>query len=78
MKVIQHIHWVGTFTGLHFNIDKTIAFNCEIVGERILVGVSTRYTPVKYLGAFLGLGDLTKLKKKGTQKCYGKKGDCTW
>ncbi len=61
VKVIQHIHWVGTFTGLHLNIDKTIAFNCEIVGERIIARVSTRNTPVKYLGVFLGLGDLTKL-----------------
>ena len=60
-KVIEHIHWVGTFTGLSLNVNKTIAFNCEIVGKKILAEVSTRSTPVKYLGAFLGLGDLTKL-----------------
>ncbi len=71
-KVIQHIHWVGTFTGLHLNIDKTITFNSEIVGERILAGVSTRNTPVKYLGAFLGLGDLTKLNfEQPLRKAHG-------
>ena len=71
-KVIEHIYWVGTFTGLYLNVNKTIAFNCELVGKRILVGVSTRNTPVKYLGAFLGLRDLTKLNfEQPLRKAHG-------
>ncbi len=26
-RVLWHINWVGTFTGLHLNLDKTIAFD---------------------------------------------------
>ena len=71
-KVIQHIHWVGTFTGLSLNINKTITFNSEIIGKRILTEVSTRNTPVKYLEAFLGLGDLMKLNfEQPLRKAHG-------
>ena len=50
--VIEHIIWVGSFTGLHLNLDKTLAFNSQTIGERIVAGVSVWNTPVKYLGAF--------------------------
>ncbi len=29
-KVLKHIQWVGTFTGLELNLAKTIAFNPQI------------------------------------------------
>ncbi len=56
--VIEHIIWVGSFTGLHLDLDKILAFNSQTIGERIVAGVSVQNMPVKYLGAFLGLGDL--------------------
>ena len=58
---MEHIQWVGTFTGLELNLQKTIAFNSAAVGEVLVAGVSVRSTPVKYLGAFLGLGDLSQM-----------------
>ena len=56
-KIIEHILYVGSFTGLSLNMEKTIAFNYQINGKHIVHG----FTLVKYLGAFLGQGDLSKL-----------------
>ncbi len=60
-KVLKHIQWVGTFTGLELNLAKTIAFNPHAIGSMIQDGVAVCCAPVKYLGAYLGLGDLSKL-----------------
>ncbi len=60
-KVLEHIQWVGTFTGLELNLSKTITFNLHVVGLTVQNGVSVRCAPVKYLGAYLGLGDLSKM-----------------
>ncbi len=52
---------VGSFTGLQLNINKTIAF-CPSVGKSCFVaGIEVGSCPVKYLGAYLGMGDLSKL-----------------
>ncbi len=59
--VLAHIQWVGRFTGLELNLSKTIAFNPNAVGLMVQNSVSIRCAPVKYLGAFLGLGDLSKI-----------------
>ncbi len=59
--VLSHIQWVGTFTGLELNLAKTIAFNPHAVGSVINEGVVVCCALVKYLSAFLGLGDLSKL-----------------
>ncbi len=60
-KVLKHIQWVGTFTGLELNLVKTIAFNLQVKGTVLHGGIIVCCAQVKYLGAFLGLGDLSKL-----------------
>ncbi len=59
--VLSAITWVGTYTGLHLNIDKTIAFSPSQAQPINLHRVVIVDKPVKYLGAYLGLGDLTQL-----------------
>ena len=51
---------VGTFTGLHLNLSKTIAF-AMAGGKRIVASIEVDSRPVKYLGAFLGLEDLLEM-----------------
>ncbi len=63
--VITHINWVGKFTGLQLNLAKTIAFDASAEGKLTVAGVTIRNTLVKYLGAYLGLGDLSKLNFEG-------------
>ncbi len=58
---MKHIQWVGIFTGLELNLTKTIAFNPHAVGSMVQDGIVVRCAPVKYLGAYLGLSDLSKL-----------------
>ena len=43
------------------NISKTIAFSCAATDEYYIDGIHVACKPIKYLGAFLGYGDLTKL-----------------
>ncbi len=57
----QTIQTVGAYTGLHLNISKTIAFSCVATDKYYIEGIQVACKPVKYLGAFLGYGDLTKL-----------------
>ncbi len=57
--VIQHIQLVGTFTGLNLNLTKTIAFMPKAETSRYCLDVEITSKPIKYLGAQLGLGDLT-------------------
>ena len=57
--IIQHIQYVGNFSGLDLNLEKTIAFNPHIAGKHLIHGVQMSNTPMKYLGAFLGVGDLS-------------------
>ena len=49
------------FTGLQLNVEKTIAFDPAAAGKLEVAGMTVRAAPVKYLGAFLGFGDLSKL-----------------
>ncbi len=59
--VIKHIDWVRQFTGLHLNLSKTIAFDPEIIGPLNKNGIVMQNSPVKYLGTYLSLGNLSKL-----------------
>ena len=72
-KIIKHISYVGSFTGLSLNLEKTIVFNHKINGKHIIHGITMSNTPVKYLGAFLGQGDLSKLNfEKPLQNAHRK------
>ncbi len=51
---------MGRFTGLLLNLEKTIAFDPRAERKLFEAGVAVRNQLVKYLGAFLGLGDLLK------------------
>ncbi len=59
--LIQAICHMGSFTGLELNLSKTIAFSCQEIDECVITGVQVASKPVKYLGAYLGYGDLTQL-----------------
>ncbi len=59
-QTIRTIMDVGTFTGLHLNLSKTIAF-AMAGGKRIVASIEVDSRPVKYLGAFLGLEDLLEM-----------------
>ncbi len=56
---IETIFLVGNYTGLCLNLSKTIAFTPQGYNHKAS-GVEIDSKPVKYLGAFLGLGDLFK------------------
>ena len=61
-QMIPHIQWVGTFTGLNLNLNKTIAFYPRNkMNKSHHHGVCTSGTLVKYLGAFLGSSDLSSM-----------------
>ncbi len=59
--VLHHIEFVGHFTGLNLNLDETIAFDATAVHKLKVAGIVVWNAPIKYLGAFLGLGDLSRL-----------------
>ncbi len=59
-QTIRIIMDVGSFTGLHLNLSKTIAF-VMAGGRRIVAGIEVDSRPVKYLGTFLGLDDLSEM-----------------
>ena len=54
-RILAVIQFVGTFTGLHLNIEKTIAFSIVKCPEYKV------NKPVKYLGAYLGMDDNSDL-----------------
>ncbi len=58
-SIIQAIHYVGTFTGLNLNLGKMIVFSPSWMKPAFVSGVQIDSRPVKYLGAYLGLGDLS-------------------
>ncbi len=60
-SVIELIQYVGCFTGLTLNLDKTIAFAQKVHGCHGIHGIQMGNEPIKYLGAYLGIGDLTTL-----------------
>ncbi len=60
-ELVAHIQWVGQFMGLNLNLDKTIAFYYKQIGTLTVAGVMVRNAPVKYLGAYLGQGDLSQM-----------------
>ncbi len=75
--VLSHIDWVGGFTGLKLNLEKTIAFDPAAQSKLKVSGIEVRCASVKYLGAYLGLGDITRLnfeaplcKAKAVLSCW--------
>ncbi len=60
-QVIDHIQYVSQFTGLTLNLDKTIAFSLKFHGIHYIHSIQVSNALVKYLGAFLGIGDLSTL-----------------
>ena len=68
-QMINHIQWVGTFTGLNLNLNKTIAFYPKNkLNMTYHHGVCASGTLVKYLGAYLGSGDLSHMNFEATLK----------
>ncbi len=63
-SIINHINIVRTYTGLSLNLDKTIAFCHKQKIDLDVGGILLRNAPVKYLGVFLGCGDLTSMNFK--------------
>ncbi len=59
--ILDHIAWVGTFTGLSLNLVKTIAFSHRCVEPMKIAGIMVANKPIKYLGVHLGIGDLSVL-----------------
>ncbi len=59
--VLKHIEFVGCFTGLCLNLDKTIAFDLTAAHKLHIAGVCICNTPIKYLRVYLGLGNLCKM-----------------
>ncbi len=60
-SILNAITRVGEFTGLTLNLKKTIAFSPMQKKCQIIAGIQVDSVLVKYLGAFLGLGDLSTL-----------------
>ena len=46
LRIIEHILYVGSFTGLSLNMEKTIAFNHQINGKHIVHGITMGNTPI--------------------------------
>ena len=63
--ILHHIQWVGFFTALSLNLNKTIVLYPWNKNKYLVAGVSVSSEPVKYLGTFLGVGDLTNLNFEG-------------
>ena len=59
--IIKHIQMVGKFTGLVLNLDKTIVFDHAQLAPVYVSGMLCQNTLIKYLGIYVGLGNLTKL-----------------
>ena len=57
--IIRHIQMVRKYTGLNFNLDKTVAFSHHQKIPISITGVLAHSAPVKYLGVIVGAGDLT-------------------
>ena len=60
-SIIQAIHYMGTFTGLHLNLGKTIVYLPFQMKLATISGVQIDSRPVRYLGAYLGSGDLSHI-----------------
>ena len=58
--IIQHLQYLGQFTGLMLNLDKTLALGPNVKIAKV-AGVCVDKKPVKYLGTFLGVGDLSDM-----------------
>ena len=59
--VVLHIQSLTKFTGLSLNLDKTVIFNPSIPQSICYKGMQMQNTPMKYLGTFVGSGDLSHL-----------------
>ncbi len=60
-SILDAITHVDEFTGLALNLEKMIAFSPLQERCQIIAGIQVDSVLVKYLGAFLGLGDLSAL-----------------
>ena len=60
-EILEHILKTGEFTGLKLNLNKTIAFSHKVTTKSCVAGVEIGNEPIKYLGAYLGTGDLAAL-----------------
>ena len=61
--IIDGILLVGTYSGLELNLSKTIAYQVGVKPHMVL-GVEVASKPVKYLGAFLDITDVSKINFK--------------
>ncbi len=59
--VISHLQGLTKFTELSLNLDKTVIFNPSITQSICYKGMQMQNTLVKYLGTFVGSGDLSHL-----------------
>ncbi len=39
-QILEHISYIGSFTGLSLNLDKTIAFNYKVSGKHVIHGIT--------------------------------------
>ncbi len=60
-SLVEHIQMVGSYTRLWLNLENTIAFCPAAKGSCFVASIEVDSCPVKYLGAYLGTGDLSKL-----------------
>ncbi len=58
--IISHIQGLSRLTGLSLNLDKNIIFNPASRKCKRFHGMLMQSSPVKYLGTFVGTGDLAK------------------
>ena len=61
LKVLDALSYCSTFTGLYLNLSKTIAFDPH-EQQYLIHGICITNHPVKYLSAFLGVGDQVEQK----------------
>ena len=59
--ILDQVHFVGHFTGLTLNLNKTIAFCHSQKMRTSIYGIQIDSVPVKYLGSFLSIGDLSTI-----------------
>ena len=60
-EILIQIHWVGGFTGLTLNLDKTLAFSPFQTKHITKYSIQIDSVLIKYLGYYLGLGDLSNV-----------------
>ena len=78
--VIQHIQMVRKYTSLTLNLDKMIVFNYNQLVPVKIARVLVHNELVKYLGVYIGLGNLTRMNfevaLRKARNVIGKWGKC--